>query len=139
MLGREVLRPGDHVRAVVVGPVKIKDAVLAQQAVPLDRAGIGGENEELSGMDIRGRKQVEDPVRDLRVIPIASERAGGEEANAAVLNGLDEINQHLPLAWFSFERLDGKRVHVERAVEVSHARSSRQIQKLPVRVEGHGG
>ena len=93
LLGREVLRPGDHVRAVVVGPVEIEDAVLAQQAIPLDRAGIGGENEELRGVDIRGCKQVEDLVRDVRVIPIAPERAGGEEANAAVLDGLDQINR----------------------------------------------
>ena len=69
LLGRHVQRAGDDVGAVVVRPVAVDDAPLALHAVPVRRARVRREDEELGGVDAGGVEQVEDPVGDARRRP----------------------------------------------------------------------
>ena len=80
---------GHDVGAVVVAPGPVEDPSLAFQAVPVNRSGVGGEEEELRGPDTGFGAQGQDAFGDGVIVPVAAEGKGPEEANLPILETTD--------------------------------------------------
>ncbi len=139
LVGRHPLWTKHHMCAIVVAPVAVNNALLTLHPVPVQPAGVGGEQEKFRGVNLRLRRQLQNAVGDGGIVPVAAHRERPKKADAMVLQLANQVLQHAPLRSPARDRRLGDRVHIHRAVEIGHARLGHQPNQLRIAIQRQRG